>query len=117
MFERRTGEWATGRALATNGTAGLGGSSANADDARAALAGAEIDQNGIGPRHQRILGVLRRYRRAIGVRRLASEAGLTEQAYRTLYEPVLIRSRAVEATRWGLRLGEGAPAASGVELR
>ena len=52
---------------------------------------AELDENGIGPVHRRILDVLRWYGRPMAAQRLCSQVGITVKALRTIYEPALVR--------------------------
>ena len=78
-----------------------GGGSITIDDARNALRLAELDQNGIGPVHRRILDVLRWYGRPMAAQRLCSQVGITVKALRTIYEPALVRSGAVIPTPRG----------------
>src|SRR5262249_801802 len=75
---------------------------ATAGDALARPAKAQRDENGLGPVHRRILGILRRHGRPMALRRLASQADITAEAFRTIYEGALIASRAILPTPRGI---------------
>ena len=87
-----------------------GRGSATSDDARHALRLAQLDENGIGPVHRRILEVLRKHGRPLALRRLVEQVGITVEAFRSIYEPALFNSGAIIATpgnavdRWLSRL-------------
>jgi hypothetical protein len=85
-----------------------GGSLAGPDDARTVLRLCQLEENGIGPVQRRILDVLRKHGRPIALARLAAQVGITPAAFRSVYEPALLRARATIPTRFGVAL---APAA------
>jgi holliday junction DNA helicase RuvB len=84
-----------------------GRKSATAEDARTTLLCAELDENGFGPVHRRILTILRTHGRPLAHHRLLAQLGLSAEAYSTLYEPALIRTGMIASTPRGLALGAG----------
>ena len=64
----------------------------------------EIDENGLGPVHHRILAILRRHGRPLALRRLVAQAGITVEAFRSIYEPALVAARVINATPRGMML-------------
>ena len=84
-----------------------GRTAATAADARAALRALELDERGLGRVHHRVLEILARHGRPLAVRRLATWAGVTVEAFRRLYEPALMMSGAVISTPRGIALGQG----------
>jgi holliday junction DNA helicase RuvB len=81
-----------------------GRGSATSDDARSALRLAQLDENGIGPIHRRILEVLRKHGRPLALRRLVEQVGTTVEAFRSIYEPALFGAGAIVSTRFGMGL-------------
>ena len=81
-----------------------GASSATDVDAREALRVLQLDENGLGPVHHRILEVLRKLGRPIALPRLAARVGITAAAFRTIYEPALFCAGAIVFTRFGIGL-------------
>jgi Holliday junction DNA helicase RuvB len=81
--------------------------SAAEEDARAALADARIDADGLGRVHRRVLEVLARHRRPMAYRRLARAAGVSVKAFRDLYEPALFELGAIVPTARGMVIAAG----------
>jgi Holliday junction resolvasome RuvABC ATP-dependent DNA helicase subunit len=84
-----------------------GRKSATEADARATLHALELDEDGLGSVHQRILETLRGYGKPMASPKLAVQVGITLHALRTVYEAPLIASRALVPTRYGMALGPG----------
>ena len=85
--------------------AARGASSATDVDAREALRALQLDENGLGPVHHRILAVLRKHGRPVALPRLAARVGITAAAFRTIYEPALFGAGAIVSTPFGIGLG------------
>jgi Holliday junction DNA helicase RuvB len=76
-------------------------------DAREALRMLDLDERGFGPVHRRVLEVLRKHKRPLAVRRVATWSGITVEAFRRFYEASLMISGAIVPTPRGIALAPG----------
>jgi Holliday junction resolvasome RuvABC ATP-dependent DNA helicase subunit len=74
-------------------------------EASAALHDAQIDEDGLGPIHRRVLVALARHGRPMAIGRVARLAGVSTEAFRRFYEPALIELGLITATARGLTAG------------
>lgn len=65
----------------------------------------KIDDGGMTPLHQKYLAIVGSYDRAIGVKTIAAQLGVSEKTIEEDIEPLLMKLGKIEKTAWGRVLG------------